>query len=134
MVDYVVAVDDPISWHAENLRTNSRHYSRLMRILGARGLDRLAQWGVSCHFNTNVPAPWLRQNTKRGEQSCKYCVIGVEQLEHDMQNWSSLYVAGRLHKPVLSLKVSCLVPERPPVAVPCVTALILRSHGRETHE
>jgi translocator assembly and maintenance protein 41 len=36
----------------------------------------------------------------------KYGVIGMPALQQDLQHWSHLYVAGRLHKPVAVLASS----------------------------
>ena len=38
---------------------------------------------------------------KNKERPVKYGIIGLSELEKDLQEWDSLYVAGRLHKPVL---------------------------------
>lgn len=36
-------------------------------------------------------------------QMIKYGVVGMPALQQDLQHWSHLYVAGRLHKPVAVL-------------------------------
>lgn len=85
MLDVILVVDDPVQWHRENLRVNSSHYSLLGRLeLLHRGL----------FFNTHVP----------GERLTKYGVLSTSDFLVDLETWSSLYVAGRLHKPVEFLK------------------------------
>ncbi len=37
-------------------------------------------------------------------QRIKYGVVSLATLERDLRQWDSLYCAGRLHKPVLSLR------------------------------
>lgn len=38
----------------------------------------------------------------------KYGVIAVEDLVHDLRTWSTLYVSGRMQKPVRTLPARCL--------------------------
>ena len=38
---------------------------------------------------------------KDQERPVKYGVISMGELVNDLKEWDSLYVAGRLHKPVL---------------------------------
>ena len=37
MVDFILAVDDPLTWHKENLRVNANHYS-FLRHAGPRAV------------------------------------------------------------------------------------------------
>eukprot|EP00850_Spirogloea_muscicola_P011173 SM000068S20605 [mRNA] locus=s68:420290:423430:- [translate_table: standard] len=95
MVDYVLAVDCPRAWHAENLLLNRHHYSPLLAWAGAPAVAGLAdRWGVGVHFNTMVP--WQ-------DGMIKYGVIATSRLYDDLVTWSNLYVAGRLQKPVKHL-------------------------------
>ena len=60
MVDYIFAVDDPVSWHAANLECNARHYSPLMRAAGASAVVAVADSvGTGVHFN-----PFARVGTQ----------------------------------------------------------------------
>lgn len=94
MLDLVVAVDDPASWHSRNCARNSAHYSGLMRVSGAR--DTVQGWGAGVFFNPMVEGPEGRL--------VKYGVVGVDALQRDLLEWDALYLAGRLHKPVRVLK------------------------------
>lgn len=42
-------------------------------------------------------------NCLRVLQTVKYGVVGMPAFQQDLQHWSHLYVAGRLHKPVAVL-------------------------------
>eukprot|EP00850_Spirogloea_muscicola_P009827 SM000056S17945 [mRNA] locus=s56:187015:190168:- [translate_table: standard] len=95
MVDYILAVDCPRAWHAENLLLNPHHYSPLLAWAGAPAVAGLAdRWGVGVYFNTMVP--WQ-------DGMIKYGVIATSRLYDDLVTWSNLYVAGRLQKPVKHL-------------------------------
>ncbi|TRY85085.1 hypothetical protein DNTS_023039 [Danionella cerebrum] len=91
MLDFVLAVDDPVTWHTMNLMENRKHYS-LLRFLGPKQISSIqSDYGAGVYFNTLVPAE---------ERMIKYGVISTEALVDDLLHWKSLYVAGRLHKPV----------------------------------
>mmetsp|Transcript_2802 Transcript_2802/g.6121 ORF Transcript_2802/g.6121 Transcript_2802/m.6121 type:complete len:423 (-) Transcript_2802:295-1563(-) len=101
MVDFIVAVEDPASWHEENMTTcgNTAHYSSLMRALGPRACARLQDaqhFGARMYFNTLVPF----RSERPQQQLFKYGVISTTALAHDIKHWSWLYAAGRLQKPV----------------------------------
>uniref|UniRef100_A0A672Q5Z6 Phosphatidate cytidylyltransferase, mitochondrial n=1 Tax=Sinocyclocheilus grahami TaxID=75366 RepID=A0A672Q5Z6_SINGR len=91
MLDFVFAVDDPVTWHTMNLLENSRHYS-FLRYLGPKHISSIqTDCGAAVYFNTLVPAE---------ERVIKYGVISTDALIEDLLHWKTLYVAGRLHKPV----------------------------------
>ncbi|CAI5464723.1 unnamed protein product [Closterium sp. Yama58-4] len=93
MVDFILAIDDPLSWHAENLRHNRGHYSSLLATFGSRAVVAAAdRVGVGVHFNPFVPHSPLNQ--------VKYGVIATRALQSDLATWQHLYISGRLHKPV----------------------------------
>lgn len=108
MIDLVLAVDDPIKWHLENLKINRSHYSPLIPlwmfpspILKSRVIAAIQNWGAAGFwYNAIVPC-----NIKRypGRQM-KYGVISRRRLIEDLTQWTSLYAAGRLHKPVRVLR------------------------------
>ncbi len=94
MLDYVFAVDNPVKWHMDNMRQNAGHYS----ILGKLGAKRIAfiqeHFGARVYFNTLVPC---------AGRLIKYGVISTSSLINDLLDWETLYISGRLHKPVLLL-------------------------------
>lgn len=94
MVDIVLVIRDKNveDWHAENIKANPAHYSSLPRAIGCA---RLQRWGPGLYYNPHVWFP-----TVGGEDlEAKYGVISVEALLADLKGWSSLYMAGRMHKP-----------------------------------
>uniref|UniRef100_H2S0L2 Phosphatidate cytidylyltransferase, mitochondrial n=1 Tax=Takifugu rubripes TaxID=31033 RepID=H2S0L2_TAKRU len=91
MLDFVIAVDDPVTWHTMNLLQNRKHYS-ILKLLGPTTVSSIQHdYGASIYYNTLVPVDGRK---------IKYGVISTESLLDDLTHWKTLYVAGRLHKPV----------------------------------
>jgi mitochondrial translocator assembly and maintenance protein 41 len=95
MIDLMFGVDDAVAFHQHNIRMNPEHYS-VMGSLGANTVAQVQSWGAGVYFNAFIP--W-----SAGMQA-KYGVISNEALIHDLEHWDSLYLAGRLHKPVKLLR------------------------------
>jgi len=97
VADYIWAVDSPDEWHKKNIKQNPNHYATIMRLLGHKCISSVqTNFGASIYFNTLVPMP--------NGQIIKYGVIGVQALLEDLEHWKTLYVSGRLHKPVKILQ------------------------------
>ncbi|XP_010862912.2 phosphatidate cytidylyltransferase, mitochondrial [Esox lucius] len=90
MLDFVLVVDDPVTWHTMNLMQNRKHYS-LLKFLGPRKISRIQEHGAGVYYNTLVPVDG---------KIIKYGVISTDSLTDDLLHWKTMYVAGRLHKPV----------------------------------
>ncbi|KAJ2724578.1 Mitochondrial translocator assembly and maintenance protein 41 [Coemansia sp. Benny D115] len=95
MVDLIFGVSHPDHWHAINLGRNRHHYS----FLGSFGSgavtivqDRL---GAGVYFNPFVEINGIM---------VKYGVVSMDTLSSDLLNWETLYLAGRMHKPTLTLR------------------------------
>lgn len=94
MLDFVFAVDDPVTWHTLNLLQNRSHYS-ILKLLGPTKISSIQNdHGASVYYNTLVPLDG---------RIIKYGVVSTEALIDDLLHWKTLYVAGRLHKPVKML-------------------------------
>ncbi|KAG2501264.1 hypothetical protein HYH03_001071 [Edaphochlamys debaryana] len=95
ILDFIFAVHDEQKWHETNLKRNPEHYSWVGN-LGANALCAITEAvGVGVHFNTLVQ---LDETTM-----VKYGVVQADIMEHDLLYWTSLYIAGRMHKPVTHL-------------------------------
>lgn len=95
LIDLIFCVDDPLQWHTQNIAMNPSHYS-FMRFLGPSVISKYqTNYGAKMYCNTLVPI----------DSNCmiKYGVITVNDLCDDLNHWTDLYVAGRLHKPVTPL-------------------------------
>lgn len=171
MLDFVFAVDDPITWHTMNLIENRKHYS-FLKYLGPKHIGSIQNdYGARVYYNTLVPSEervsfcsdimmWLiclcsvfqccvlthhpkqhwrvtqlciwgeDQHDHQGLWLCcvmhnwsvehchicklscktksknvplqliKYGVISTDALIDDLLHWKTMYIAGRLHKPV----------------------------------
>lgn len=67
MLDFVFAVDDPITWHTMNLMQNRSHYS-FLKYLGPKQITNVQnKYGAGVYYNTLVPC-----DGKVG-QSPRYC-------------------------------------------------------------
>ena len=98
MSDFIIATDDPVSWHKKNLVMNADHYPDLLKMMGPKTIISLqTDYGARIYFNTLIPFE---------DGLIKYGVISTKHLIHDLVNWDTLYVAGRLHKPVNILEVN----------------------------
>lgn len=55
MLDFVFAVDDPVTWHTMNLLQNRKHYS-ILKWLGPTKISSVQnEQGASVYYNTLVP-------------------------------------------------------------------------------
>ncbi|KAK9762485.1 Mitochondrial translocator assembly and maintenance protein 41 [Basidiobolus ranarum] len=93
--DFIFAVTHPEHWHSLNLQQNRGHYSSL----GSFGSGLVAtvqeKIGSGVYFNPYVNI---------GGMTVKYGVVSVDTLCKDLLRWDTLYLAGRMHKPIQVLK------------------------------
>lgn len=91
MIDLIYCVDNPQQWHELNMKMNNSHYSAL-KYLGPKFIANFQDnSGAKVYYNTLVPLDGML---------IKYGVISMKNLVTDLLEWSDLYLAGRLHKPV----------------------------------
>jgi translocator assembly and maintenance protein 41 len=151
MLDFVFAVDDPESWHAENLQRNREHYPWVAVAAGAGAIARVQDsFGARVWYNALVPVPPVALAARRDVSArsvvapakavvaaappqphlMKYGVISTSALLEDLSHWTTLYIAGRMHKPVYSLTPGTLLPCRQGNlrAALCAALLLLPSH------
>jgi len=89
-LDIIFAVQDPLTWHEANLKQNPQHYSAL-QYFGAAYITKVQDQGPGLYFNPFVDFNGLQ---------LKYGVVSTKRLLKDLTEWDSLYLSGRLHKPV----------------------------------
>ena len=95
MVDLIFGVSYTQHWHSLNLSQHRDHYSALGS-LGSGLVTRVQEkWGAGVYFN-----PYVMVNGTL----IKYGVVNLDTLCQDLSEWRTLYLAGRLQKPVKILR------------------------------
>ncbi|KAJ5901809.1 Phosphatidate cytidylyltransferase [Penicillium taxi] len=95
MIDFIFGVSYSQHWHSLNLNQHRDHYSGLGS-LGSYAVSQVQdKFGAGVYFNTHV--------TVNGTL-VKYGVVNLDTLCQDLTQWNTLYLAGRLHKPVKILR------------------------------
>ncbi|KAA6415130.1 MAG: mitochondrial matrix Mmp37 [Lasallia pustulata] len=95
MIDFIFGVSYTQHWHSINLQQHRDHYSAVGS-LGSYLVSRVQDnWGAGVYFN-----PYVTVNGTL----IKYGVVNLDTLCRDLSEWDSLYLAGRLQKPVKILR------------------------------
>ncbi|GIY18506.1 hypothetical protein CDAR_527561 [Caerostris darwini] len=95
MIDFIFCVDNPLEWHKDNMKINHKHYS-FLKYGGADFVKNIqVNFGAKMYFNSLVEVE---------NKLIKYGVISTNHLIEDLLDWQTLYISGRLHKPVKLLK------------------------------
>ncbi|TNY21562.1 mitochondrial matrix Mmp37-domain-containing protein [Rhodotorula diobovata] len=97
LLDFVFAVSHPSHWHAINMQQNPHHYSLPMRLLGSNAVSWMQEKGIGAEV-------WFNVDVEVNGKLLKYGVISVDALCRDLLDWETLYISGRLHKPVRILQ------------------------------
>lgn len=91
MIDFILGTKFSQHFHSLNLRRHADHYSMLGRFGSAAVSWVQDSTGAGVYFN-----PYVVINGTL----IKYGVVNMETLHKDLSEWNTLYLAGRLHKPV----------------------------------
>ncbi|TFK40794.1 Mmp37-domain-containing protein [Crucibulum laeve] len=95
MLDFMFAVAHPAHFHSINMRQFPSHYPLHARLLGSSYVSKVEDIGPGVWFNAYVPMNGV---------TIKYGITTVDNLCSDLLNWKSLYLAGRMHKPLRIIK------------------------------
>lgn len=102
MIDIILAVDEPHVWHERNLQRHYHHYSPMARLGGARIITWVqTKFGARLFFH-----PFVNMNINHIQRQLKYGVVSSDDLIRDLIHWDYLYLAGRMHKPIVSIELS----------------------------
>lgn len=82
MLDFVFAVDDPITWHTMNLIENRKHYS-FLKYLGPKHISSIQnEYGAGVYYNTLVP---LEDRVSKSFKAFFFIIIALFPLKnHDV--------------------------------------------------
>ena len=95
MIDFIFGVTYTQHWHSLNLQQHRDHYSAA-GTLGSYAVSRIQdKWGAGVYFH-----PYITVNGTL----VKYGVVNLDTLCRDLSEWDTLYIAGRLQKPVKILR------------------------------
>ncbi|KAF4123079.1 mitochondrial translocator assembly and maintenance protein 41 [Geosmithia morbida] len=94
MIDFIFGVSHTQHWHSINMKQHRNHYSGVAS-LGSGLVSRVQDWGAGVYFHPYVEVNGIL---------IKYGVTSIDNLVNDLTTWDSLYLAGRLQKPVKILR------------------------------
>ena len=95
MIDFIFGVSHTQHWHSLNMKQHRDHYSALAA-LGSGAVSYVQdKMGAGVYFNPYVVVNGIL---------IKYGVVQLNTLEKDLAQWDTLYLAGRLQKPVKILR------------------------------
>lgn len=97
VIDFIFGVSHTQHWHSLNLTQNPHHYSGLKYLPNSSAAVSWMQdgWGAGMYYN-----PFITVNGVM----IKYGVVHLDTLARDLSEWDTLYLAGRLQKPVKILR------------------------------
>jgi mitochondrial translocator assembly and maintenance protein 41 len=101
MLDMILVVRDAQAWHYANQLQNASHYATWLRTLDPQGLCAA---GIQRSFFGGRDGKVLF-HVIQDPVPLKYGVIQYQDFISDLIHWDSLYVAGRLHKPTLTIPI-----------------------------
>ncbi|EPZ36850.1 Mitochondrial matrix Mmp37 domain-containing protein, partial [Rozella allomycis CSF55] len=95
MYDFIFGVKSPLEFHSENMKQNPDHYSSL-KLFGPKIVSCIQEkipahiyYNTLIHINGNL---------------IKYGVVSLNDLSNDLKNWNTMFLAGRMHKPISIIK------------------------------
>ena len=95
MIDFIFGVSFTQHWHSLNLQQHRDHYSGV-GVLGSYVISEIQdRFGAGVYFH-----PYVTVNGTL----IKYGVVNLDTLCDDLSEWRTLYLAGRLQKPVKILR------------------------------
>jgi translocator assembly and maintenance protein 41 len=104
MIDVFFVVENLERFHSENKIMNKHHYSSMAYNMDIKSLLKFNNFGTCVMYN-----PFIVIGKDDDSQLIKYGVVSEDNFKNLLSNWDNLFIAGRFHKPVLSLESDALV-------------------------
>jgi len=114
MIDLIFSVSDVEAWHEQNLKQNPEHYAFIPRFMGPKFISFIQEKGAGCYFNPMVSiddktvgsssSSSSSSSPSSSSQLLKYGVISQSRLKSDLIGWDSLYISGRMQKPIATIQ------------------------------
>lgn len=108
MIDLIFVVENSVQWHESNMQMNPTHYSPIIPMSAGQIAHIQDDYGAGLWFHAYVDLPLksLHPPYHSVIQSVKYGIINKTNFMCDLTSWKSLYIAGRLHKPMKVLRAN----------------------------
>lgn len=91
-IDIIATVDNDILWHKENKEKHKEDYSVISRISNI----------PLCHFGTDIN---YLAHLEYNNNLFKLGIVNKQDLLDDLKNWKNFYLAGRLQKSILEVRI-----------------------------
>lgn len=98
-IDMIHVVNNADAFHSANLQRYGGHYSGLKYAGGVATILAVQLWGGGVYFN-----PYVAMKSGGATHLVKYGVATMETCLRDLCQWDTLYLAGRMQKPVRYLQ------------------------------
>jgi len=126
MIDLILVTEnDAKGFHEANLARHASHYSTVARLGGPCFCQHVQRdYGAGVFFHAMIPVQ---------HSVIKYGVVTVEDLAKDLREWNHLYLAGRLHKPTVTIRAADVILEYQEIynlPFAASTALLLLAESR----
>lgn len=109
MIDFIFGVSHAQHWHSLNLLYNKGHYS-FLKHFGSYFISYLQQnTGANVYYNPYIQIndmvfSYINTQIPNFSKIIKYGVITIDDLCKELTEWNTLYLSGRMHKPIKILR------------------------------
>lgn len=101
LIDMILVSKDTADFHRDTLKQYPKHYPLLLRYLSSSMISMINdKMGAGVNF-----CPYISLDTSEEKISrFKYGIISEKNLMNDLNDWTTLYISGRMQKPIVILR------------------------------